>query len=206
MGKNACILYVSLAAIFCLSGSVAFAREQVSSPAPPTERGIDQAQSDERVKYMVEEHLRTDGRIDWEVLDVEVSQGHVMLYGEVETEDQKGLATLIASTVSGVRAINNRIIVDAALSNDHHLQKAVWSALRDVDGLRQQTDTLRVRVSHGDITLAGWVKTKWQKVASKKAAESVSGIKKVINAIQVGTLPFQTEQEKLYKKGLELMP
>jgi len=207
MGKREWILYASLAAAFCLSGSVTFASGKAASTTPLTEWSTDQAQSDERIKYTVEKHLRTDGRMDWEVLDVEVSQGHVTLYGEVETEDQKGLANLIASTVHGVTAIINRVIVDAALSKDHRLQKAVWSALRDVDALRQQTGTLRVRVKHSDSTLSGWVNTKWQQVAAKKAAESVSGINKVNNTIQVGSPPSsQTERKKLYKEGLEQMP
>jgi len=197
------ILYASLAAIFCFSASVAFAGGKTSSMASVTERGIGHAQSDERVKYMVEEQLRTDGRMDWEVLDVQMSQGHVTLYGEVETEDQKGFATLIASTVPGVTAVTNRVIVDAALSNDHGLQKAVWNTLRDVDALREQTDTLRVRVKHGDVTLSGWVNTKLQKLAAGKAAKSVSGINQINNTIHVGARPFQTEQDKLRKQGRE---
>jgi len=199
------LLYVSLAVIFCVLGSVAFPGGNPSSMAWATERGIGHAQSDEGVKYRVEEHLRTDGRIDWEVLDVEVSQGHVTLYGEVETNDQKGLAALIASTVPGVTAVTNRIIVDTALSKDHRLQKAVWNALRDVDVLREHTDTLRVRVKHGDVTLSGWVNTKLQKVAAEKAAKSVSGINTINNTIHVGARPFQTEQKKLRQQGLEEM-
>lgn len=39
----------------------------------------------------IEERLRTDGRIDWEVLGVQVNRGEVTLYGEVQTNDQKGL-------------------------------------------------------------------------------------------------------------------
>jgi len=206
MGKSACILHISLAAIFCLSVSMAFAGGQTSRMASATERSIGHAQSDEQIKYTVEEHLRTDGRMDWEVLDVEVSQGHVTLYGEVETQDQKGLATLIASMIPGVSEVINQVIVDAALSKNHRLQKAVWNALRDVDALRQQTATLRVHVKNGVGTLSGWVDTKWQKVAARKAAESVSGINKIKNTIHVGARPFQTEQEKLHKQGLDRMP
>jgi hypothetical protein len=35
--------------------------------------------------------LRTDGRIDWEVLGVQVNRGEVTLYGEDQNNDQKGL-------------------------------------------------------------------------------------------------------------------
>ncbi len=39
----------------------------------------EQAPSDAQVTYRVEARLRTDGRIDWELLDVEVQQGAVTL-------------------------------------------------------------------------------------------------------------------------------
>lgn len=203
MRRDICILAILWAAIGCVLGAAALANEKSSTVGLPEERVIDQAKKDERVKYSVEEHLRTDGRVDWEVLDVNVSQGRVTLYGEVETEDQKGLATLIASTVPGVEEITNRIIVDRALSKDHRLQKAVWSTLRGVDGLRQQTDTMRVRAKDGVVRLSGMVATEMQRAAAEKAAESVSGVEKVLNAIYVGSLPFQTMQDKLRKEGRE---
>lgn len=190
---------MSLAAIVCLSGAAALANEPASSGEPPSDQVIQQRQSDERIKYMIEQSLRTDGRIDWEILDVEVSQGLVRLYGEVSTDEQKGLATDIAGTVQGVMAIINSIIVDAPPSRDHNLQKAVWNTLRGVDVL--QGDTLRVRAKDGVVTLSGIVETAAQKDAAVKATESVPGVKKVINGIHVGSLPFQTEQDKLIKEN-----
>jgi osmotically-inducible protein OsmY len=166
----------------------------------------DQAQSDAQVKYKVEERLRTDGRIDWEILDVAVLRGQVTLYGEVLTEDQKGLASLIASTVPGVRELANRIIVDRALSGDYRLRKAVWSTLRGVDALREQTQTLRVLVEHAVATLSGSVEQPLQKEAAGKAAQSVQGVQKVVNAITVQPRLLQTERETLIKQGVELMP
>ncbi|MBU6433913.1 MAG: BON domain-containing protein, partial [Nitrospirae bacterium] len=135
MSRAPRILTASLAAVVCvyLSGSIALASERSVSARPIAQLIADQAQSDEQVKYKVEERLRTDGRIDWEVLDVDVQRGQVMLYGEVLTEDQKGLASLIASTVPGVREVANRIIVDRPISKDYRLRKAVWSTLQGVD-------------------------------------------------------------------------
>ncbi|MBA3968373.1 MAG: BON domain-containing protein [Nitrospirales bacterium] len=100
-----------MAAIGCPSGPVAFAGEKVSHATPPAERVLDHAQRDERVKYTVGERMRMDGRINWEILDVEVSQGHVTLYGEVETKAEKDFSTDITSTFLGVVEITNRIIL-----------------------------------------------------------------------------------------------
>ena len=200
------LLRVSLAAIVCLSGAAALGDERPLRAYQVTQPIADQAQSDEQVKYNVEERLRTDGRIDWEVLDVDVQRGHVTLYGEVETQDQKGLASLIASTVPGVKELANSIIVDKAVSKDHRLQKAVWSVLRGVDALRQQTRTLRVRVNNAVATLSGTVDMSLQKETAGKAAQSVQGIKKVVNAITVQQTPLQTEREKLGKEGVQQVP
>ncbi|MDF0642653.1 MAG: BON domain-containing protein [Nitrospira sp.] len=187
MNGDSPILNVSLTAVMsvCLSGSVVLASERSLSTGPITHLIAEQAQSDEQVKYKVEERLRTDGRIDWEVLDVEVHEGQATLYGEVLTEDQKGLASLIASTVPGVKKLNNRIIVDKPISTDYRLRKAVWSTLRGVDALREQTHTLRVRVDHTVATLSGSVEQPLQEEAAVKAAQSVQGVSKVVNAIKV---------------------
>jgi osmotically-inducible protein OsmY len=208
MSRALRILNVSLAAVVsvCLSGAGALASERPVRAHPRAQLIAEHAPSDEQVKYTVEERLRTDGRIDWEMLDVEVQQGFVTLYGEVLTEDQRGLASLIASTVPGVRELANRIIVDRALSGDYRLRKAVWSTLRDVDALREQTQTLRVLVEHAVVTLAGSVEQPLQKEAAGKAAQSVQGVQKVVNAITVRPRPVQTERETLRKQGVELMP
>jgi osmotically-inducible protein OsmY len=208
MSRALHILNVSLAGVVsvCMSGAGALASERPVSAYPIAQLIADQAQSDEQIKYTVEERLRTDGRIDWEMLDVDVQRGQVTLYGEVLTEDQRGLASLIVSTVSGVRELANRIIVDRALSGDYRLRKAVWSALRDVDALREQTQTLRVRVENTVVTLAGSVEQPLQKEAAGKVAQSVQGVQKVVNAIKVLPRLLQTERETLRKQGVELMP
>lgn len=208
MSRGSRILNASLAAVVfvCMSGSVALAGVRPVSARPIAQLIADHTQSDEQIKYMVEERLRTDGRIDWEMLDVDVQGGQVTLYGEVLTEDQRGLASLIASTVPGVRELANRIIVDRGISGDYRLRKAVWSTLRGVDALREQTQTLRVRVENAVATLSGSVEQSLQKVAAGKAAQSVQGVHKVINAIAVQPRPLQTERETLRKQGAELMP
>ena len=208
MSRSPHILNASLTAVVfvCMSGSVVLTNERLVDAHPIAQLIADPTQSDEQVKYNVEERLRTDGRIDWEVLDVDVQRGQVTLYGEVLTEDQRGLASLIASTVPGVRELANRIIVDSAISGDYRLRKAVWSALRNVDALREHTQTLRVLVEHAVITLAGSVEQPLQKEAAGKAAQSVQGTHNIVNAIKVQPRPLQTERDTLRKQGVELMP
>jgi osmotically-inducible protein OsmY len=86
MSRALHILNVSLAGVVSVCMSGALASERPVSAYPIAQLIADQAHSDEQIKYTVEERLRTDGRIDWEMLDVDVQQGFVTLYGEVLTE------------------------------------------------------------------------------------------------------------------------
>jgi osmotically-inducible protein OsmY len=171
------------------------------------ESNADQSEADENLRYRIEERFRTDDRLDWEVLDVQVTRGEVTLYGEVQTEDQKGLASLIATTVPGVVGIRDSIIVEPGpYTTDHGLQKAIWTNLRSVDALRQQTNRLKVQVKNQVATLSGSVEQSLQKEAAMKAAEAVAGVQKVINVIQVRHLDAVGEREKLRQHGIEQVP
>jgi hyperosmotically inducible periplasmic protein len=167
----------------------------------------DSSQTDESLQAQIEERLRADDRIDWEVLEVRVKRGEVTLYGEVQTEDQKGLASLIVTTVPGVAGITNSIIVEPGpYTKDHGLQKAIWQSIRSVDALRQQTHRLKVQVKNQVATLSGSVEQSLQKEAAEKAAEAVTDVEKVINIIQVRHLERTGEREKLREQGLQQLP
>jgi osmotically-inducible protein OsmY len=147
------------------------------------------------------------GRIDWEALDVQVNRSEVILYGEVQTKDQKGLASLIVSTVPGVEGITNSIIVEPGpYTKDHGLQKAIWQSIRSVDALRQQTHRLKVQVKNQIATLSGSVEQSPQKEAAEKAAKTVPGVENVINVIQVLHLERSGEREKLREQGIQQLP
>src|SRR5207249_11547571 len=138
----------------------------------------------ETIKTKIEERLRMDSRLDWEVLEVEVNRGEATLYGEVRTPEEKGLAALIATTVPGVKGLTNSIIVEPALSPDHKLTNAIWNAFRTTPAL-QRNDTLKVSVKDAVAKLRGTVEGSLQKEAAEKAAASVPGVAKVVSLIEV---------------------
>lgn len=123
MVKEMHILKSHLNAIVCLPGSMIFSSQKAATVSSPTEQTTDQTQRDERVKYAIDDHLRIDGRMDWEMLNIEMHHGHVSLYGEVKTEEQKELATLISIMVPEIVEVTNRINDDEALSKHHYFQK-----------------------------------------------------------------------------------
>ncbi len=67
--------------------------------------------SDERIEEEVSERLTTHGDMDPSNIEVKVSQGEVILTGDVEDRRMKRLAEDIAEEVSGVKNVNNQIHV-----------------------------------------------------------------------------------------------
>ncbi len=76
-----------------------------------TQRAADDV-GDERLESKVERRLRMEGRIRWESLKVEADEGLVTLYGIVKSNEERGFAEKAASTVKGVAAVSNKIIVE----------------------------------------------------------------------------------------------
>jgi osmotically-inducible protein OsmY len=153
--------------------------------------GTESNMSDEMVQSKIELQLREDGRINWEVLRVNVDQGNVTLFGEVASPEEKGWAETIASTVPGVRSVRNNVIVDSALAPDHKIRRDVWEAFKQTPAL-ESNPTVRISVRQAEVTLKGDVLDDLSKKAAERAAESVQGVKKVINHLQVvDRLPLQ---------------
>jgi osmotically-inducible protein OsmY len=198
---------ILLASIVLMSAAPALGQDTVAQASRVKDPAGDTSQADASLQAQIEERLRTDGRIDWEVLDVQVNRGEATLYGEVQTKDQKGLASLIVSTVPGVAGVSNSIIVEPGpYTKDHGLQKAIWQSIRSVDALRQQTHGLKVQVQDQVATLSGSVEQSLQKEAAEKAAQTVPGVEKVINVIQVRHLELRGEREKLREQGFQHVP
>src|SRR5437016_214258 len=174
------------------------------------DQGNDQRQADAIIQSNIEKRLLLDERIYWELLHVQVNQGHAILYGEVRTPQEKGLAALIASTVPGLKGLTNSIIVEPAFTRDHKLSEAVWNVLQGVPTLNGN-DTLRVNVKTSVGSWEGVVEHSIQKEAAEKAVASVSGVATVINLIEVksqvsGESVTETVREKLLQEGVQVQP
>src|SRR5437660_9010405 len=174
------------------------------------EQDNEQLQTDETIRSKIEKRLLLDERIDWELLQVEVNQGHAILYGQVRTPEERGLAALLASMVPGVKGVSNSVIVEPAFTRDHKLSKAVWNVLRGVPVL-SGNDTLKVNVKNAVVKVEGVVERSIEKEAAEKAVASVPGVATVINLIEVhSAAPVGNISEKLRERmlqgGVEVQP
>jgi hypothetical protein len=77
--------------------------------------GKDARLSDEALEVKVEEALRLDERIDWRLLKVIVADRTATLVGEVRTPEERGLVSQVVTSVPGIHAVENYILVEPSL-------------------------------------------------------------------------------------------
>lgn len=122
--------------------------------------------------------------------NVDTMEGIVTLNGEVETLAEKELAARYAREVTGVRGVNNLLMVrgeagetvrdkmgDAALTGR---VKAALAANRATSAIRTNVDTER-----GVVTLRGIAKSAAERDLAEKLARDVPGVRSVDNRIEV---------------------
>ena len=210
MRKQVWTAWVAVAIAVLALSLIGFTGATLSTDNTSIGQDDEQVQTDEAIRSSIEKRLFLDERIDWELLQVEVNQGHAILYGEVRTPQEKGLAALIASTVPGVKGLTNSIIVEPAMTKDHKLANAIWNVLRGVPVL-SGNDTLKVNVKNAVVKLEGVVERSIEKEAAEKAVASVPGVATVINLIEVHSTAStgnisQKVRERMLQEGVEVQP
>lgn len=140
-------------------------------------------------------------KLGWDALDVrvEVDRGEAILLGEVDKRATQELAEEVALSIQGIRRVDNRLrlkpqsapesAVDRAASttesevNDAALEMRVGKNLLAEIG-RYALD-LEVEVTDGVASVRGTVPDRERKSLALKAAERTSGVRKVIDLIDV---------------------
>lgn len=140
-------------------------------------------------------------KLGWDALDVrvEVDRGEAILLGEVDKRATQELAEEVALSIQGVRRVDNRLrlapqsepqtVVDRAAStterevSDAALELKVGKNLLAEIG-RYALD-LEVEVTDGVASVRGTVPDRERKSLALKAAERTSGVKKVIDLVDV---------------------
>ncbi len=142
-----------------------------------------QTLSDAEIREAVEREMFYDPSISSDGVDVEVADGIVELTGSVKHLLAKARATLIASAVKGVRAIDNRLEVRVVERDDAAVKEAVIGALT-MDPTTERFD-ISVDVEDQVVTLTGTVQSYAEKLWAARAARSVVGVKALENQIKV---------------------
>jgi osmotically-inducible protein OsmY len=142
--------------------------------------------SDSDIKRDVEAELKWDPDIDPTDIGVAVKGGVVTLTGFVRSYTQRWQAERDVKRVSGVVGIANDIEVRLPTSSqrpDPEIARDAVAALKRE--LPYSSETMRVLVKDGWLTLEGTAEWNYQRTGAEEAVRRVSGVKGVSNLILV---------------------
>jgi osmotically-inducible protein OsmY len=141
-------------------------------------------QTESELRREVEHELEWDPSIDERPIAVSVVDGVVTLQGEVSSYAEKWRAERAAERVAGVRAIANDLVVKTASElTDTDIAKAAADAL--ARSIVLPTDSVKVKVQNGWVTLTGEVNWDYQRRAAERAVRDLAGVRGIMNLITI---------------------
>jgi hyperosmotically inducible protein len=159
--------------------------DPAARPNPETSR-LSERVADLETKTIVEAAIRKSPELRDRRIELVVRERKVSLNGVVETESQKNLAQQIAGEVQGVAGVTNNISVTAPQAGDSpedKLAKRVEFELYSTKAF--SVNTLQIHSLDGTITLGGTVSTRAEKLLAERVAQTVTGVRKVVNNLSV---------------------
>jgi hyperosmotically inducible protein len=159
--------------------------DPATRPNPEASR-LSERVADLEIKTIVEDAIRKSPELRDKPIELVVRERKVSLNGVVETESQKHLAQQIAWGAEGVAGVSNSINVTAPQAGDSpedKLAKRVEFELYSTKAF--SLNTLQIHSLNGTVTLGGTVSTRAEKLLAEKVAQTVTGVRKVVNNLSV---------------------
>ena len=149
---------------------------------PETER-LGERVADLEIKTLVSDALSKNGEVGEKRVETEVKNRVVTLSGSVETAGQKYAAEQIAWQVPGVQGVKDNLSTTNAQatpeSADEKLAHRVEFELYSTKAISLKS--VQIHAENGTLTLTGTVTSRAEKLLAERIAQSVSGVRKVIN-------------------------
>jgi osmotically-inducible protein OsmY len=141
---------------------------------------------DQTLRQLIIDELDYEPSIDAANIGVAVEKGVVTLAGHVASYAEKIAAERIVKRIKGVKAIAQEIEVrypdQAKRSDDEIAQRALNILKRSV---HVPSESIKVKVEKGWITLDGAVPWQYQRQAAESAVHKLSGVVGVTNLIEI---------------------
>lgn len=150
----------------------------------------------------VVEELKDDPAVDSSRIAIAVDDGVVTMTGSVPTYWQKVEAENAVKRVIGVRAIANDVKVEIA---GDHVRDDTDIAETAANAIKWHSDlphTVEATVDNGWVTLTGKVDWQYQRNAVENAIRHISGVKGVINRIELKSRPKAADVREQIRKEL----
>jgi hyperosmotically inducible periplasmic protein len=153
---------------------------------PEAER-LGERVADLEVKTLVTDALLKSPDLKDKRIEVAVKNRVVNLSGTVETLAQKYAAEQIARGVDGVQAVTNHLTATSSQatseSADDKLSKRVEFELYSTKAV--SLTGVQIQSHNGTVTLTGSVPSQAEKLLAEKVAQTVEGVRKVVNDLTV---------------------
>jgi hyperosmotically inducible protein len=158
-----------------------------STARNPETEGLGQRVADLEIKTLVSQDLSQNAGLSDKHIATDVKNRTVILSGTVETSAQKNQAEQIAWQVTGVQGVTDNLSATNAQTNpesvDDKLAHRVEFELYSTKAISLKT--VQIRADSGTVTLSGNVSTRAEKLLAEKTAQSVEGVRKVVNSLAV---------------------
>jgi len=158
---------------------------------PSTRPNLEASRLSERVadleiKTMVGDAIRKNPELTDRQIELDVKDHKVTLNGNVENDSQKGLAQQLAWGVQGVVGVTNNLSVTAPRSGETHEDKLAKRVEFELFSTKAfPANTIEIHSQDGVVTLGGTVSSLAEKLLAEKIAQSVNGVRKVVNNLGV---------------------
>ena len=158
-----------------------------STARNPETEGLGQRVADLEIKTLVGEALSQNAELSEKHISTDVKNRTVTLSGTVETATQKNRAEQIAWQVTGVQGVTDNLSAANAQTNpesvDDKLAHRVEFELYSTKAISLKT--VQIHADNGTVTLSGNVSSRAEKLLAEKTAQTVEGVRKVVNSLAV---------------------
>ena len=156
-----------------------------STARNPETQGLGERVADLEIKTLVSEELSQNADLSEKHIATEVKNRMVTLSGTVETATQKNQAEHIAWQVNGVQGVTDNLSASNAQTNpesaDEKLVHRVEFELYSTKAISLKA--VQVHADNGTVTLTGNVSSRAEKLLAEKTAQSVEGVRKVVDSL-----------------------
>ena len=159
--------------------------------------------TDSQIQRDVEDELKWDPDIKSTDIAVKVKDGTVTLSGVARSYTDKYKAERIAKRILGVRAVANDIIVQLPSGNDRpdpEIARDAAAALQRT--LPYTSQSVKVVVRDGWVTLEGDVDWEFQRRMAESTVRSVKGVKGITNLVAVKPTVRPSEVKEKIEEAL----
>jgi osmotically-inducible protein OsmY len=158
-----------------------------STARNPETEGLGERVADLEIKTLVSEDLSKNADLAGKQIATDVKSRTVTLSGTVDTSAQKNQAEQIAWQVTGVQGVTDNLSAANAQTNpesvDDKLAHRVEFELYSTKAISLKT--VQIHADNGTVTLSGNVSSRAEKLLAEKTAQTVEGVRKVVNSLAV---------------------